>query len=179
MRLPFSFFVRNTFRQLFEPMLVHYGVMSAENHFRIVRRLEPNPKVEPKFTSDEFADILAATTMVKPEAAWVYHCFVTRWNYDFIPNFIWMINRKRDKKSFSYTSFKQEIEAQLDLRFLGEATDFIRINGEDILDWLKGSASSSTYICLICRRTSHGDSVSVAVEFTNSKDAVAYKLVFG
>lgn len=180
MRIPYTFALRNSIKRTAERLCERAGLLGPSHGFRIVRRIEPNTREEPKFTSDEFANILAAVgvnSSLKAQKEWVYHCFVTRWKHDFVANSIWLFTRR--KKYFSYSSFKNEIEAQVDLRFLGESTDYIRVDGEDVLDWLKTSTGGSTYLCLICRRNHAGDTVSLALEFCNSKDAVAYKLVFG
>ncbi|MNL26216.1 hypothetical protein D3C87_1477330 [compost metagenome] len=90
-----------------------------------------------------------------------------------------MLKRKRELLSFNYSSYKYEIEAQIDLKFLSQSTDYIRINGDDILDWLKDSTGGTSYLIIICRHSNVGSSVSVGLEFCNTKDALAYKLVFG
>lgn len=180
MRLPFSHSIRRAIRGVTEPLLVRMGILRAEPYFVICSRTEPVSVAIPKYTVEDFNRVLAAPDVLgnnRPKE-WVYHCFVTRWASPFLARFQWMLPFK--PKQFIYTSYKHRLEASIDISGKHHDEDFIRVNDEDILAWVKDTCRSTVYMCIICKRPDIGsDSVSLLMQFCDHKEAVAYKMVFG
>ncbi len=180
MRLPYSHTIRTSIRNMVEPLLVRAGILRAEPYFVISSKNEPISSHVPKYSREDFDQVLTATgVMADPKTKeWAYHCFVTRWSSVGFARLAFIFRFK--PKSFVYSSLKYHIDASIDLSGKDHSEDWILIDHEDVLEWILSTCRSTVYFCIICRRPDIGaESVSLGIQFSDRKEAVAYKMVFG
>lgn len=192
MRIPFTFGLRRILSSAAAFVLAKTGRIGDETRFYVTDIKKASYPKESLYTAENFNSILSNSKIPKPLAdavfnqnrdTMVYHCFSTRLVRPSMAESAWAMSRVRHK--VSYNSLRHDIEYDLSqpervLDHHAFEANFIRIDGEDIVEWLRDTTRGTTHIMLISDMTNgHETNINVSIEFTDSKDAVAFKMVFG
>lgn len=187
MRLPYSHKIRSTVRSLFESAMIRTGFMLEQPQLVMVQRdgvRQKTPGIT--FTREEMNQILHEAfgrTFDIPMKNTVYHLFVTRWANAKWAQHFWAL-RKSNLIHFSGLRHNINVRIPSVVGDKSESSDYIEINGDNILEWLLNTTRGSTYIQITTSKAPDNPFAPsivsyVSLDIFDHRDAVAFKMVFG
>ena len=201
MRLPFYTRFRRAVGFICVPICRRLGLVSEENDLFLDEKSQH--VFDPEKAEDEFSRILSKTHPLQPERkSNLMRFMVSRWTSPWIRRSLFLTTRVHTKLAFN--SFRARTEIYLPTMVdynrnlsdytcthLGYASEdfatfdpeteyYIRIDDEDVLDWIRYSCTGSVTLEVFVSTTvdSNESHISIELRFTNSNDALLFKMAF-
>ncbi len=192
MRIPYTHGIRRNLRALFEQFANRIGIRSEDpfmflakrkSNFAfdgLVQRMEEKRKAGKRWDQAEIDLLLNKANSADAEAK--SHMIYLRSNWKSpIAQWIWALKWRPTKIHLS-SHRSNAIAAALPIRE-GEHVDdscHLTVDGEDILEWLCESCQSTVMVSMTStiNNANFSGHTSIVIEFTDHRDAVAFKLCF-